>query len=208
MLSKKLSSCKKRKDVCVVAIPRGGVIIGAEISSLLAVPLQLLACKKISAPQMEELAIGALAPGGISYIDREITERLGISNRMLGMQKEKTRRLLDERIAVLGTGADVVSYKNWKVFIIADDGIATGATTLAAVKFLKKFGPPEGCRIIVAAPVIAEETYNNLRSEVDQTVVLVIDPDFRAVGSYYRHFPQVSDDEVKEVWIRANHVLG
>ena len=154
-LSRKLLKFKSRKDAFVLAIPRGGVVIGKVVSDALQIPLGVVYAKKIPTPGQPELAAGA-------RIVR--TKKFG-----------KTPEVKDKSV------------------ILVDDGIATGETTKAAIKYLKR---KKARKIILAMPVAPKEIVEKLKCKVDKLVILAIPDYFGAVGEFYRDFPQVSDEEV------------
>lgn len=183
----------------VFAIPRGGAVVGEEIAKRLDIPLKLLLVKKIGAPKNSELAIGAVAPGGISYIDRVLVGRLSIGQKELAKLTESKRRELAERKEKYK-----ISYQKslaGKTIIITDDGIATGATVKAAIKYLRL---KKAKKIILGAPVVAKDTYDEIKSMVDELIVLEIPESFGAVGQFYRDFPQVNDEEVISILAFSN----
>src|SRR3972149_5732154 len=192
-LALKLSQEKFPRDSIVVSIPRGGIIVGKTISEVLKLPLQVLFVKKIGAPQNPELAIGATGSGGMVFWDEKLIDYLGIS------EKEKEGALLEiirtikEREESLGIK---VPDTEGKTTIIVDDGVATGATAIAASMILKKLGSK---RIILATPVISRRTKKELQKYFDKIISVENPRDFQAVGQFYQEFPQVEDEEVKEI---------
>ncbi len=212
LLAKKLKSIKDKKTL-VLAIPRGGVVIAKAIAENLQVPLDLIVIKKIGAPSTPELAIGAVGPPSLpsrlgrseadgeagpmktTYWDEELCQKLGISNRIKNRElriKEKEREAKEK---ILLKGKRHKSLKN-KTIILADDGVATGATVLAAQKYLKT---QKINKLILATPVISKETLSNIKKYFDTIVVLSIEENFMAVGQFYLDFPQVSDEEVIDI---------
>ncbi|MBI4067265.1 phosphoribosyltransferase [Candidatus Gottesmanbacteria bacterium] len=192
LLFQKLKNLKLTYDI-VFAIPRGGVVVGKEIAKNLRVPLRVVVVKKIGAPNNSELAIGAVA-SGIIYIEGKLAMKVGVDQEFLDrMIKEKTKEVEDreKRYKIRNPR----SLQN-KIVILTDDGIATGATVRAAIKYLKK---KKAKKIILAVPVIAEDTYQQLKSQVNMLVALEIPDAFGAVGQFYKEFEQVSDKEVIKI---------
>lgn len=181
----------KRKNSLVLAIPRGGVVIGHEISKILQLPLFPLITKKISAPENPELAIGAVSATGSWFLDSEMVKRLDVSKEYL--EKEINDKIHEakrrEKVYLPSRSLD---FSNKEV-IIVDDGIATGATIEAAIKSVKEGGAK---KITVAVPVISRETAEELKDQIDELVALQIPKTFSAVGEFYKHFSQTSDEEV------------
>jgi predicted phosphoribosyltransferase len=194
ILAEKLLKYRNRKDAIVLALPRGGVVIGYEIANKLKLPLDIVSIRKIGHPHNPEYAIGAVGSDG-NFIYNE--EEIGLINP--DWLKQETKRQQEEairRIAVYREGRKAIDIKG-KVAIIVDDGIATGLTVRAAVKSARLQNPKE---IVVAAPVAPYDTSEILRQEADKVVVLMEDEKFAgAVGAYYDEFPQVSDQEVIEL---------
>lgn len=195
LLSKKLRSFKRKNDVLILGIPRGGVVVAKEIADALKLPLDVVVVKKIGAPRNEELAIGAVGPEKTTYWEKDLCQRLGISeNEKLKIKKEKIRER-EAREKVLRANRPPLNIKG-KTVVFVDDGIATGATVMAAQKFLRK---KKARNMILAVPVIAKDTLNNISKYFDKVVFLSSEEDFYAVGQFYREFPQVSDEEVRRI---------
>lgn len=209
MLAQSLQEYKHRGDVIVFVIPRGGVVVGKEVTKALHLPLSAVVVRKLGAPGNPELAIGAVAPEGIQVIDEDLVFRLGVGKKYLDEEIKRKRRELQERMERFGIKNLELTIKNKKIMILVDDGVATGATTLAAIRYLKylklrtnlsvgKAGNLE-LKTILAVPVIAKDIYNRLKSEVDKIIALNIPDSFGAVGEFFREFPQVTDEEVKNI---------
>jgi predicted phosphoribosyltransferase len=185
----------KNQPVVVYALPRGGVVLGAEVARTLESPLDLIVVRKIGHPRFPEYAIGAVAEDGYVVTNPEhdglVLNQPWFVQAAAAELKETRRR----RTTYLH-GRFPVPTKN-KTAIIVDDGLATGLTMLAAVHEIRQRGPQ---KIVIAVPVAAAETVEKLRPEVDDIVVLYIPRGwFGAIGSYYRHFDQVTDAEVMEL---------
>ena len=192
-LAKALLKYKRRHPV-ILALPRGGVPVAAQVAAALDAPLDLLLVRKIGVPSQPELAMGAVADGEEPVIIRntDVIELSDVSTqefdeicRVECAEIERRRkRYLGNRIRSEVTG---------QVAIIIDDGIATGATTLAAIKAVRVRKPKE---LVLAVPVAPRETIKKLHAEADAIVCLDTPREFGAIGYFYRDFPQVSDDEV------------
>ena len=184
----------KDKRVVVLALPRGGVPVGFEIARALAAPLDLVLVRKIGAPDQEELAIGAIADGKDPELvtDPALVAALDVSAEYLVDAKSAALQEIERRRGVyLGARqpADVVGC----TAIVVDDGIATGATMLAALRATRRRNP---ARLVLAVPVAPKHTLERLRREVDEVVCLDTPADFFAVGQFYAEFPQLRDEEV------------
>lgn len=192
-LAEALVKYKNRHPV-VLALPRGGVPVAAEVAERLEAPLDLVLVRKIGAPMQPELAMGAVVDGEQPVIVRnqDIVDLTGVSEETFdAICKEELEEIDRRRERYLGNRAR--SDVKGQVAIVVDDGIATGATTLAAIRALRNRGPKE---LILAVPVAPLETLQRLHGEVDAIVCLDTPRDFGAIGYYYRDFSQVSDDEV------------
>lgn len=192
----------KKESFIVMAIPRGGVILGDIIASELNIGMDIIICKKIGAQNNPELAIGAVMADGSYIINDEIVNRINTSPEYISKQVEIQKKEIERRLIEFRGNKEYNNNNNKlkdKVVILVDDGIATGATMLAAVKWLKE---KHYCkRLIVAVPVAPLESsiLEKLNQIADKVIVIFTPYDFAAVGQFYEHFDQVSDKEVKEI---------
>ena len=190
----------KKESFIVMAIPRGGVILGDIIASELNIKMDIIICKKIGAQNNPELAIGAVMADGSYIINDEIVNRINTSPEYISKQVEIQKKEIERRLIEFRGNKEYNNNKlKDKVVILVDDGIATGATMLAAVKWLKE---KHYCkRLIVAVPVAPLESsiLEKLNQIADKVIVIFTPYDFAAVGQFYEHFDQVSDKEVKEI---------
>lgn len=193
LLSKKIAKERGIKNAIIVAIPRGGIIIGKIISSILQFPLFALIVKKIVLPANPELAIGAAGSDGTVYWDNDILASLSVSD-------EERQKLFNDTLRVIRQKEKSLGLKKLEVHgrdvIVVDDGVATGATAVAASLTLKKMNAE---KIILATPVIAKRTKKEIAIHFNKIVSVMSPRDFSAVGQFYREFPQVEDEEVKEL---------
>lgn len=176
----------------VVGLARGGVVVASAISHGLSLPLDVLVVKKIGVPGQTELAIGALAPDRVSFIDWRFAQRLGIEEGYIRSQIPITNDQIRQKTLLYRRGKKPYKFSE-KTVILVDDGAATGATIEAAIKWLKK---KHARNIIVALPVAPQELVPRVAPEVNQLVILEAPPAFAAVGQFYEDFPQVGDKEV------------
>jgi putative phosphoribosyl transferase len=189
LLAEKL---EKHKGNCVVvAIPRGGVVIGEQIARKFSCPLETIVTRKLGAPGNAELAMGATTSKGGIFLDRDLVDRLDIHQRYIHDEHKKQLAEARRREKAYATGKQV-DFKG-KNIILVDDGIATGATIEAAIYDLKEYFPK---KVIMAVPVAPAETVEKLKNIVDDFVVLSTPESFWAIGEFYVDFPQVSDEEV------------
>lgn len=192
-LAKKLHDYADRSGVTVLALPRGGVPVAYEVARALNAPLDVFLVRKLGVPGYEELAMGAIATGGVLVLNESVVRYLDISNRVIDLVAKEEQRELDRREKAY-RGASPPLDVNGRTVILVDDGLATGSTMRAAVKALKNLGP---AKIIVAAPVASRETCESFNADVDSTCVCVMNPEpFQGVGLWYRDFSQTTDEEV------------
>lgn len=182
------------KDVVVLALPRGGVPVAAEVAAALRAPLDLVLVRKIGAPRHEELAMGAVADGGhaITVRNDEIIQMLGIDDRTFDALRDRQLDEIERRRAVYLRGRPAQDLKG-RTAIVVDDGVATGATTRAALRAVRARGPAQ---LVLATPVAPTETLAELQSEADDVVCLEAYATFGAIGLFYDDFRQVGDQEV------------
>jgi putative phosphoribosyl transferase len=198
VLAERLSKYAGRKDVVVLALPRGGVPVAYEVAKALDAPLGVFVVRKVGVPGHEELAMGAIASGGLLVLDERLIQTLGLDADQLGQAVETELRELERREAAYGSQG--TPELTGKTVILVDDGLATGATMRAAALAVRRLGP---ARVVVAVPVAAEETCDQFRDVVDEIICEVTPRPFRAVGLWYDDFSQTSDDEVRELVGRA-----
>ena len=180
----------KGQPVVVYALPRGGVVLGVEVSRVLEAPLDLIVVRKIGHPRQPEYAIGAVAEDG--YVVANPDEVAVLDKRWLEHATATELKEAQRRRTLFFQGRPSVPVKD-KIAIIVDDGLATGLTMLAAIHEIRKRRPQ---KVVAAVPVAATETVHKVRSEVDDLVVLHIPGWLGAIGAFYQRFEQVSDDEV------------
>jgi putative phosphoribosyl transferase len=194
LLSKRLSDYKDRGEVIVLAIPRGGVVVGAEIARELSVSLDVIVTKKIGAPDNPELAIGAVAEDGSPIFDQDLLGRLRVDDLYLKKATFEVHKKIADYIAKFRGGRSLEV--GGKVVIVTDDGIATGSTMEAALSWIREKKPAE---IVLAIPTGARDSMARLEKLADKTICLDKPLWFAAVGQFYREFSQVSDQEVKRI---------
>ena len=195
LLAQALILFKGKKDVIVLGIPRGGVVVAAEVARAIGAPLDVYITRKIGAPYNAELAIGAIASSGDVVLDEALIGSLGVSPEYVQGETERQRREIERRLKEY-RGNRLAQKLEGKTVLLVDDGIATGATTLAAIRALKKQKPAE---LILAVPVGAPDAVARLREEVDKLVCLDTPQLFWAVGAFYITFNQTSDGEVVQL---------
>ena len=188
-----------RKDVVVLALPRGGVPVGYEVARKLNAPLDVFLVRKLGVPGHEELAMGAIASGGVRVLNHEIVIYLGIADEVIDRIAAVEQRELERRELAYRDNRARPEVTD-RVVILIDDGLATGSTMRAAAESLRQQEPR---RIVVAVPVSSRETCEELRSEVDEIVCAVTPEYFQGVGLWYEDFAQTSDEEVRQLLTQA-----
>jgi len=191
-LAKKLRAYAGRQDVLVLGIPRGGVPVAFQVAAEISAPMDVFVVRKLGVPSQPELAFGGIASGGIRIIDAQIVEAMGISEAEIERTAMEEGRELARRERVYRGGRAPLKLEGMTV-ILVDDGIATGASTRAAIAALRELNP---ARIVLAAPVAPASTCRLLRHEVDDLICLHTPETFYAIGQFYDDFSQVPDEEV------------
>lgn len=194
-LAEKLVSYHATKNLIVLAIPRGGVVIGKELAQALNCPLEVIITKKIGAPGNSELAIGAVGMLGEPVIDEALAERVGAEEEYIKNQIAKIKIEIKRREKEFRGNKPKLNLKN-RIVILTDDGVATGATMMAGIEIVRQQNPK---KIIVAVPVIARDTLDKVKALADEVICLDSPMMFFAVGQFYQDFPQISDEEVKKL---------
>ena len=204
LLAIKLRAYADRPDVVVIALPRGGVPVGFEVAQALRVPLDVVIVRKLGTPGQEELAMGAIASGGFRVLNESLVRELGISETQIESiaareQKELERRELRYRA---GRAAPEIT---GRTVLLVDDGIATGTTIRVAIAALRAQRP---ARIVVAVPVAARSTCEDLRHVIDEVICLLMPESLYAIGLWYDDFGQTSDEEVSRLLEQAEERLA
>jgi putative phosphoribosyl transferase len=194
-LASKLSAYCGQPDVLILVLPRGGVPVGAEIARALHAPVDVFVVRKLGVPWNPELAMGAVATGGVRVLDEETIHTLAISREEIAKVAEGEEIELERREQAYRGGRVPPSIAGKKV-ILVDDGIATGSTMRACVAALRKLQP---ARIVIAAPVASRATCAMLRRVADEVVCAIEAEDFFAIGEWYEDFTQLSDQEVQNL---------
>jgi putative phosphoribosyl transferase len=189
------------QDPVVLALPRGGVPVGAQIAEALAAPLDVAFVRKIGAPEQPELAVGAIADGTEPEIvlNHTAVEELGLSEDYIAMQAARELAVIERRRDEYAALRPAVEFTG-RAVIVVDDGVATGMTMQAALRHIRRRAPS---RLIAVAPVVSREALAMLRNEADDVVCLGSPRGFGSVGSFYRTFTQVSDEAVAELLKQA-----
>jgi putative phosphoribosyl transferase len=196
-LAEKLKHYRSRKDVLILALPRGGAVTGFEIARALTAPLDVLIVRKIGFPFQEELAIGAVSETGTVVLNQRIIDDGGVTKQYIEDEISAQKKEIDRRIRLYRGGRRLEFEKvKGKTIILVDDGMATGATMKAAIATLKE---EKTERLIAAVPVSPIETAGEIGTMVDDFFCLHTPEDFMAVGNYYRDFTQVTDEEVAAI---------
>jgi putative phosphoribosyl transferase len=198
-LAARLTRYADRGDVLVLALPRGGVPVAYEVAKELKAPLDVFLVRKLGVPGYEELAMGAIASGGVRAINEELVNYLGIPDEVIDAIAAVEQRELERRAVAYRDDRPPPDIKD-SIVILIDDGLATGSTMRAAAASLRLQKPR---RIVVAVPVSSPEICDEFRSEVDEIVCAVTPQHFQGVGLWYDDFSQTSDEEVRQLLMLA-----
>lgn len=200
-LAAQLERYRGRGDVVVLALPRGGVPVGYEVARALGAPLDVFVVRKLGAPGHRELAMGAIASGGVRVLNRDVIGWYGISPAAIEATAREELAELERRERTYRESREPVEVKD-RVVLLIDDGLATGSTMKAAVQAVRELGP---ARIVVAVPVGAPQTCSELQELADEVVCARTPEDFAAVGQWYVDFSQTGDEEVRALLREGTH---
>lgn len=198
-LAARLAGYVGRPDMIVLALPRGGVPVAFEIARVLKAPLDVFLVRKLGVPGQEELAMGAIASGGVRVLNRNVVAYLSIPQETIDIVARREQQELERRERLYRGDRPALGLRGLTV-ILVDDGLATGSTMRAAITALKKL---EQNRLVVAVPVGPASTVEELRGEVDELVCVIVPEYFDGVGRWYEDFSQTTDGEVRTLLDRA-----
>ena len=198
-LAAKLQGYARRSDVVVLALPRGGVPVAYEVAEALNAPLDALLVRKVGVPGHEELAMGAIASGGVRVLDDELIAALDLGEDTLAAVSTEEQRELERRERLYRSGRPAPDVSG-KAVLLVDDGLATGSTMRAAVQAVHALGPSE---VVVAVPIAPPATCSELEEDADGVVCALTPEPFVSVGAWYERFGQIDDDEIIELLERA-----
>jgi putative phosphoribosyl transferase len=194
-LAAKLAQYAGLPDVVVLGLPRGGVPVAYEVARALRAPLDIFVVRKLGTPDHRELAMGAIASGGVRVLNRAVIEELRISRATVDAVAEREQREMERQERAYRGDLPLPDFSG-RMVIVVDDGLATGSTMRAAVQALRQSRP---ARIVVAVPVAAADTLQILAREADEMVCVNVPESFHAVSAWYEEFSQTSDDEVRRL---------
>src|ERR1700738_5018203 len=198
-LAERLSAYADRPDVLVLALPRGGVPVAFEVAKALNAPLDVFVVRKLGLPGREEVAMGAIASGGIRVLNENLIRALGISQELIESVATKEQQELERREREYREGRPPIDVRG-RTVILVDDGLATGSSMRVAAHALRQKQPAQ---IIVAVPVAANDSCRELESVADKVVCAVTPEPFWGVGQWYEDFSQTSDQDVRDLLRRA-----
>lgn len=202
-LALELARYANRSDVIVLALPRGGVPVAYEVARALHVPLDVFIVRKLGLPGREELAIGALASGGIRVLNHDVIRVLNVPDEVINLVAQREQQELQRREQLYRGERSMSEIANRTVILI-DDGLATGASMRAAVAGVRTRHPD---RIVIAVPTAAREVCDAFQFRVDEMVCLMTPEPFEGVGKWYADFRQISDQEVRNLLEEVNRQL-
>lgn len=203
VLATKLRKYANRSDVVILALPRGGVPVGYAVAQELNAPLDIFAVRKLGVPGYEELAMGAIASGGVRVLNEDVVEQLNISSKAIDNVARREQVELERRERLYRGDRPPMNLRD-QIVILIDDGLATGSTMRAAVRALRALQP---ARIVVAVPVGPRSSCVELMEEADEIVCAVMPEPFDGVGRWYRNFQQTTDQEVRELLDQAGKLV-
>lgn len=198
-LAEKLGKYAQNPDLLVLGLPRGGVPVAYEVAKSLQAPLDVFLVRKLGVPGHEELAMGAIASGGVRVLNDEVVNALHIPTDIIEKITAREKVELERRESAYRGNRPEFEVRNHLV-ILVDDGLATGASMRAAVAALRKKEPQQ---IVVGVPTAAPDTCESFENDVDEIVCAVTPQPFHSVGTWYEDFSQTTDDEVREILARA-----
>lgn len=198
-LATRLPKYAGRNDVIVLALPRGGVPVAFEVAGALGAPLDLFLVRKLGTPGHRELAMGAIASGGVRVLNSDVVQWYGITPAAIDAVARKEQRELERREEAYREGRTLTPL-NGRVVILVDDGLATGSTMRAAVQAVRQLNPS---RVVVAVPVGSPETCHEISDIADEVVCARMPEPFSSVGQWYLDFDQTTDEEVRDL-LRAH----
>ncbi|MGG6297807.1 phosphoribosyltransferase [Leptolyngbya sp. AN02str] len=204
LLAARLEFYAKQPNVLVLGLPRGGVPVAYEVATALNAPLDVCLVRKLGVPGQEELAMGAIASGGVRVLNHDVVDELGISRRTIDAVTAQELRELQRRDRLYRDDRPHPEVRD-RIVILVDDGIATGSTMRAAIAVIRAQHP---AKLIVAVPVAPLKACHELRAEVDELVCLMVPNDFYAIGLWYQDFSQTTDETVRCILARAAHSMG
>jgi predicted phosphoribosyltransferase len=201
-LAEKMHNYAGNPEVVVLGLPRGGVVVACEVAKALKVPMDVFLVRKLGAPGYSELAMGAIASGGVRVLNSRVIEGLGIRQSDIDAKTAVEEKELTRRETAYRGNKPPLNLEN-RTVILVDDGLATGATMLAAVRAARA---GNARRVIVAVPVAAPDSLETIQQEADDAICLMAPPSFQAVGQWYEEFGQTSDEEVCELLAHAKPI--
>jgi predicted phosphoribosyltransferase len=201
-LAEALSAYEGQEDVVVLGLPRGGVPVAFEVAEALQAPLDVFVVRKLGVPGNPELAMGAIASGGVRVLNQGVVRRMDISDDAIDRAAEEERQKLEERERIYRGARPDVDLED-KTVLLVDDGLATGATMRAAVNALREHDPQE---IVVAVPTAPPETCSDFEDLADEVICVTTPTPFFGVGGAYRDFSQTTNEEVRDLLERAEAV--
>jgi putative phosphoribosyl transferase len=193
-LAERLMPWRRHPDALVLGLPRGGIVVAAEVARALELPLASWAVRKLAHPRAPELALGAIAPGGVLIWDDAITSTQGLDAALRQRIVAEQSRELERRRRLYGDPA--LSSLGQRPLLVVDDGVATGLTVRAALQSLQQANPSQ---LVLAVPVIDRQLAGRLRLQLDELIALAEVDDLGAVGAWYQHFDPVTDTQVLDL---------
>ena len=199
VLASKLTKYLSQINTVILALPRGGVPVAYEIGKELGLPVDIFVVRKLGVPGHEELAMGAIASGGVRHINRDVVDQLRIDSETIDVASRREQKEIERREQLYRGQRSPVDVRN-KTVIVVDDGLATGSTMHAAIAALRQHRP---ARIVVAVPAASPQACSEIADQVDEIICAATPEPFYAVGQWYQEFSQTTDEEVRDLLARA-----
>ena len=200
VLASKLTKYLNQVNTVILALPRGGVPVAYEIGKELGLPVDIFVVRKLGVPGHEELAMGAIASGGVRHINRNVVDQLRIDSETIDVASRREQKEIERREQLYRGQRSPVDVRN-KTVIVVDDGLATGSTMHAAIAALRQHRP---ARIVVAVPAASPQACSEIADQVDEIICAATPEPFYAVGQWYQEFSQTTDEEVRDLLARAS----
>ena len=201
LLAAQLTAYANQPNVIVLGLPRGGVPVAAQVARKLNAPLDVFVVRKLGFPGHPELAMGAIASGGVRVFNGDVVNAFRIPDEVINAVTAAEYQELQRRERSYRDDLPPPEVEG-KTVIVVDDGIATGSTMMAAISALRQLNAG---RVVVAAPTIARTTYEHLRADCDEVVAVIVPAEFYGVGQWYQDFSQTTDEEVQQLLGKFNH---
>lgn len=200
LLADKLQKFKDQKDILVLGLARGGMVVAYEVATALSLPLNVVVPRKIGAPGNPELALGSIMEDGKGVFNQSLIRYLEVPDSYIQNEIKKEQAKAKQRLSIYRAKTPMPEIRD-QTIILVDDGIATGSTMRGAIEVIKNLGAKQ---VIVAVPVSSSDAYHLIEEKADEVICLSVPEDFLGVGMFYQNFNQTQDEEVVQLLEKAN----